>query len=138
MNGDSIPDSDHVLRHVKGRFVQEEDIDGGGFRLREGERELSFNWMEYYRNRTPDEQLELIRKTFPLKLNKKDRFAKLNVGSTKSRVSSEHPEKKVIDFIEDGYQEVPSQCLMTGDPDVYEMLADILLECILEKFPAIP
>jgi hypothetical protein len=138
MNGDSIPDSDHVLRHVKGRFVQEEDIDGGGFRLREGERELSFNWMEYYRNRTPDEQLELIRKTFPLKLNKKDRFAKLNVGSTKSRVSSEHPEKKVIDFIEDGYQEVPSHCLMTGDPDVYEMLADILLECILEKFPAIP
>jgi hypothetical protein len=137
MNGDSIPDADHVLRHVKGRFVQGEDIDGGGFRLRAGEPELSFNWMEYYRSCTPDEQLQLIRRTFPLKLNKKDRFAKLNVGFTKHHVSTAHPEKKVIDFIEDGDEEVPSHCLMTGDPDIYEMLADILLECILEKFPAI-
>ena len=53
MNGDSIPDADHVLRHVNGRLIQGEDIDGSGFRLRENEPKLSFNWMEYYRNCTP-------------------------------------------------------------------------------------
>ena len=85
------------------------------FRLREGEAELSFNWMEYYRNQTPDGQLQLIRRTFPLELKKKDKFVKLNVGFAKYHVNSEHPEKKIIDFIEDGDGEVPSHCLMTGE-----------------------
>jgi hypothetical protein len=111
MNGEPIPDPDHVLRYVKARFIQGEDIDGSGFRLRENETELSFNWMEYYRNRTADEQLQLIRKTFPLKSNKKDKFVKLNVGSAKRHVNGEHPENKTIDFIEDGDEQVPSHCL---------------------------
>jgi hypothetical protein len=138
MNGDSILDSDHVLRHVKGRFVQGEDIDGSGFRLRERETELSFNWMEYYRNETPDKQLQLIRDTFPLRLNKKDKFAKLNVGSAKHYISTEHPERKSISFIEDGDEQVPSHCLMTCNPNIDEMIGDLLADCILEKFPAIP
>ena len=111
MNGESIPDPDHVLRHVKARFVQGKDIDGSGFRLRENESELSFNWMERYRNHSADQQLQLIRKMFPLELKKKDRFAKLNVGAAKQYVVNEHPEKKVINFIEDGSEEVPSHCL---------------------------
>jgi hypothetical protein len=138
MNGEPIPDPDHVLRHVNARHVQGEDIDGGGFRLRDNEKELSFNWMEYYRNRAPDEQLKLVRDTFPLKLKKKDKFVKLNAGAAKHHVSSEHPEKKVIDFIEDGDEKVPSHCLMTGNPDIDEMIGDLLAECILEKFAAIP
>jgi hypothetical protein len=138
MNGDSIPNPDHVLRHVRGRFVQGEDIDGSGFQLRENETELSFNWMEHYRNHSPDEQLQLIRQTFPLELRKKDRFAKLNVGSAKQHVAKEHPEGRVINFIEDGSEEVPSHCLMTGQPDIDQMIGDLLAECILEKFPAIP
>jgi hypothetical protein len=137
MNGDSIPDTDHVLRHVKARFIQGEEIDGSAFRLRDNERELSFNWMEHYRNHTPDEQLQLIRDTFPLKLNRKDRFAKLNVGSAKNHVNSGHPEKKTIDFIEDEIDEkdlkIPSHCLMTGEPDIDEMIGDLLAERILEK-----
>ena len=47
MNGDSIPDTDHVLRHVNSRLLQGEDIDGSGFRIRENETNLSFGWMEY-------------------------------------------------------------------------------------------
>ena len=94
MNGQSIPNADHVLRHVNGRLIQGEDIDGSGFRLRENETNLSFNWMEYYRNHSPDEQIpQLIRDTFPLKLKKKDKFVKLNVGSAKSHVNGEHPRK---------------------------------------------
>jgi hypothetical protein len=37
MNGEAIPDADHVLRHVNGRLIQGEDVDGSGFRLRENE-----------------------------------------------------------------------------------------------------
>ena len=69
------------------------------------------NWMERYRNHSADQQLQLIRKMFPLELKKKDRFAKLNVGAAKQYVVNEHPEKKVINFIEDGSEEVPSHCL---------------------------
>jgi hypothetical protein len=139
MNGDSLPDPDHVLRHVKARFIGENgDIDGSGFRLRETETKLSFNWMEHYRNHAPDKQLQLIRDTFPLKVKKGDKFVKLNVGSAKRYVSNEHSEKKTIDFIEDGDLKVPSHCLMTGDPDIDEMIGELLVDCILEKFLAIP
>jgi hypothetical protein len=143
MNGDSIPDTDHVLRHVNGRLLQGEDIDGSGFRLRENEPNLSFGWMEYYRNHSPDEQIQLIRDTFPLRLKKKDKFAELNVGVAKRHVNSEHPEKKIIDFIEDGIFEdgiplFPSHCFMTCEPDMDAMIGDLLAECILAKFPAIP
>jgi hypothetical protein len=139
MNGDSLPDPDHVLRHIKARFIGEDgDIDGSGFQLRENETELSFNWMEHYRNHTPDEQMHLIRDTFPLELKKRDKFAKLNVGTAKGYVSNEHSEKKTINFIEDGDDKVPSHCLMTGDPDIDEMIGELLADCILEKFPAIP
>ena len=137
MKGECVPDSDHVLRHIKGRFIEGDEIDGGGFRLRETETELSFNWIEYYRTLTSDEQLQKIRDTFPLEVKKKDKFVKLNVGRAKNHVSREHPEGKVIDFIEDGDDEVPSHCLMTVVPEIDEMIGDLLVECILEVFPAI-
>ena len=35
-------------------------------------------------------------------------------------------------------KEVPSHCLMTVDSDLDEMIGDLLADCILEKFPAIP
>jgi hypothetical protein len=138
MNGEPIPDLDHVLRHVNARHIQGEDLDGSAFRLRENEAYLSFNWMEYYRNRSPDEQFQIIRDTFPLKCKKKDKFVKLNVGSAKRHVKKEHPEKKVIDFIEDGIPVVPSHCRMTCQPEMDAMIGDLLADCILERFSAIP
>jgi hypothetical protein len=65
-------------------------------------------------------------------------FMKLNVGFAKNHVSGEHPQNKVIDFIEDGDLQVPSHCLMTVEPEIDAMVGDLLAECILEKFPAIP
>jgi len=138
MKGDSIPGSDHVLRHVNARLIQGDEIDGSGFQLRKDETELSFNWMEYYRTLTAEEQIQSIRDTFPLNVKKKDKFVKLNVGHAKNHVSSEHPEQKTIDFVEDGCPKVPSHCLMRGEPDIDAMMGDLLAECILEKFPAIP
>jgi len=72
-----------------------------------------------------------------LKRKKKDKFVKLNVGFAKSHVNGEHPQKKVINFIEDGIPLVPSHCLMTCESDMNAMIGDLLAECILEKFPAI-
>ncbi len=138
MKGDSIPNSDHVLRHVNAKLIQGEDIDGGAFRLRKDETELSFNWMEYYRTLRIEEQIQSIRDTFPLKVKKKDKFVKLNVGQAKSHVSGEHPQKKTIDFIEDGCVKVPSHSVMRGEPDIDAMMGDLLADCILDKFPAIP
>lgn len=113
LNGDSIPNADHVLRHVKGRFIQNGEIDGSAFRLREGESHLSFNWMEFdfYRSRTVEEQVQLIRENFPLKLASKDQFPSLNVDAVKHHVSSEHTAGKVIDFVEDGDETNPSHCI---------------------------
>jgi hypothetical protein len=68
---------------------------------------------------------------------------KLNVGSAKSHVNKEHPEKKVIDFIEDGIIEdgipvVPSHCRMTCQPEMDAVIGDLLADCILERFSAVP
>jgi hypothetical protein len=140
VKGDSIQDAHHVLRHVKARFIQGDDVDGSAFRLRKTEQSteqsLSFNWMEYYQNQTPANQLQLIRETFPLKCKRNELFVKLNVGSAKRYVASEHSQGTTIDFFEDGDNDVPSHCLMTGRPEIDDLVGDLLVECILEKFPA--
>jgi hypothetical protein len=138
LNGEPIPDADHVLRHVKGRFIQNDQISGASFRLRENENELSFNWMEFdfYRSHSAEEQVALIRANFPLNLSPKDRFASLNVGAAKLRVLNEHPAAKVLDFIENGYVENPSHCFMTIE-ELDDMVGDLLAQCILNQFPAV-
>jgi hypothetical protein len=72
-----------------------------------------------------------------LQLKKNDKFAKLNVGFAKQHIANEHPEKKRANFIEDATLEAPSHCLMTGEPDIDAMMGELLLDCILETFPAV-
>jgi hypothetical protein len=137
LKGDPIREEDHVLRHVKARYIENGDISGGAFRLRKDETELSFNWMEFYRQQSLEEQVALVRQTFPLQVKGSELFVRLNVGQAKTCISQEHPEKKTINFIEDGDTTVPSHCLMTGSPDIDDMIGDLLVHCILERFPAI-
>lgn len=126
-----------MLRHVKSRYIENGDISGVAFTLRKDETELSFNWMEFYREHTLETQVELIRRTFPLKVKASDLFARLNVGQAKTCISQEYPEKKAINFIEDGCAEVPSHCLMTGIADIDAMIGDLLVQCVLGRFPAV-
>jgi hypothetical protein len=64
MNGDSIPDDDHVLRHVKARFIQGDEIDGSAFFLRPGETQLSFNWMNVIKTSALTSNFDLSEKRF--------------------------------------------------------------------------
>jgi hypothetical protein len=122
---------------VKGRYIEDGDISGAAFSLREGETELSFNWMEFYREHPLEEQVALIRGTFPLQVKRSELFVRLNVGHAKMHIVQEHPERKSINFIEDDDEAVPSHCLMNGSPDIDDMMGDLLVQCIFERFPAV-
>lgn len=86
----NIPNDNHVVRHCRARNVYGNDVSGGEFELRlnrpNPEDYLSVNWLEKSGKELLEEQLLVVRKQIPLTPKSKDRLARLNVGSAKSRV----------------------------------------------------
>ena len=86
----SIPNDNHVARHCRARNVHGTGVSGDEFELRldrpNPEDYLSVNWLEKSGKKLLEEQLSVVRKQIPLTPKAKDRLARLNVGSAKSRV----------------------------------------------------
>ena len=97
-----IPNDDHVARHCRHRNVDGTNVSGKEFELRlkldPPESYLSVNWMEATGKSTIDDQLVLIRKAIPLQFHRKDRIARLKVGTATQRVF-QNVGRLVIDFI---------------------------------------
>lgn len=87
MKGDPIPETDHVCRYCKPRAVENGKPLVAAFELRENERDLSVNWVEYFRLTDREQAICEIRKAFRakgFKIKASGRFAVLNVGEIKS------------------------------------------------------
>ena len=143
MTGDELPDSDHVVRYVKPSNVQNGIVNAEEFVG--GSNGVSVNWLEYFQERSTDEQLGEVRRCIQLTIRPNGRFARLNVGDTKGRVSGA---SRNLDFLHDPqaarppFEPDPSHGLIAGLPaeDSPEamLVADMISECILELHPAIP
>ncbi len=82
MEGDQLPDADHVVRYVKPSFMLNGKVTGDAFELRYNESSLSVNWLESIDDVDNNSRLKQLRSRFRLKLRKNGRFAQLNVGDT--------------------------------------------------------
>lgn len=77
MEAEDLPDDAHVVRYVKPRMLLEDGrVDGSEFRLRPNESGLSVHWLECFRDRSKDEQLNEVR-----------RLSRLNVKTTARKVT---------------------------------------------------
>ncbi len=141
MTGDELPDADHVVRYVRPSSVQNGIVNAAEFVLvKDG---VSVNWLEYFQEKTTEEQLSGVRRLVQLTIRPNGRFARLNVGGTKKSLFGRG---RHLSFIHDPqkarppHKADPSHSLIRGLPpeDSPEamLVADMITECILELHPA--
>ncbi len=142
MKDDPLPDADHVVRYVRSGLIDGEEVAGGAFLRRNGERACSINWLDYFRDQSKERQVREVRRLIRLEIRPNGRLAELHVGRTKQHVADH---LTPLDFVEDplaadlgnGYRENPSHALIKGLPDpeqnseFSEMIGDMIAECVI-------
>jgi hypothetical protein len=93
MDGDPIPESDHVARYVRPSKYVNKVLDWSALLPREQDNgEASYNWLEYLGNGTVKELIALLKASLTtLTISKNGTFAALNVGRTISGMKSAQP-----------------------------------------------
>ena len=133
MKGDKLCDEHHVVHYVKPKNVLDTgDIDGSQFILRKRDRNgLSVNWLECFLNCKKLDQIDKIKHSINMSIEKKSCFAEFNVGETKLHMIDKC---KNIDFIHDPTTD-PSHSLLVGLPHPENSpesakIGDMLAECV--------
>jgi len=147
-DGASIPDSDHVLRYIRPRQVENGVVNGEAFLTRPGEDAPSVNWLEWF-DPPIENQVEGVRTVTRLTYAKTGQLARLNIGQTKHYVRENDPNGLSLSFVhaplrrEEPYPADPSHALVRGVPvqDTPEavLVKDLIANCILKPlYPAVP
>ncbi len=147
MNGNDLPENDHIVRYVKPRNVEDGRVSIAEFRLREDrpdEKGVSVNWLEYYQNLSKEEQLAEIRRVSRLKLRENGGFAELNVGRIKDFLAEELPGLRVVHTPLDAEEEFPADPshseitgLPSGNSEQADLIAGMIAKCVCDFHPAI-
>ena len=70
MNGENLPGNDNVVRYgITSSKIINGKVDGTAFRLRNGESNLSVNWLEYFKSLSKTQQLAEVCQVVQLQLN---------------------------------------------------------------------
>ena len=88
--GAPIPESDHILRYIRPRHVQNGVVNGEGFLARPGEEAPSVNWLEWF-DPPMENQVAGVRSATRLTYAKTGQLARLNVGHTALYVRENDP-----------------------------------------------
>ena len=145
ISGDSLPDSDHVLRYIRRKYFDRTAnmIDGNAFLSRPAEHGgPSFNWMEAFEGDVEDRR-EAIKRLRRIRYERNGRLAQLNVGRTKAYAAMQ-----AIDFRHDPlaanetYAAYPAHAYLAGVPEIDspegEAIGDLICQCVEQVFPVEP
>lgn len=150
MKGDSLPNSDHVVRHCEKKFLYDnESVSAGNFLPRKDgsgkviEEYLSVGWLEHYATGDRETQLAALRKVMHpniRKFHKKDKLALLNVGNAINMVQMGTRNSQVIRILHEPSKvvgkedEAHSGIFDTGADET--RIAELLVEAVNEVVPA--
>ena len=95
MTGKALPDEDHVVRYVRPTLIDNGVISGGAFCLRPNETGLSVYWLEVFGG-DKNYQINQVRESCNLNLAKSGKFAEINIGITKRRITENSNLPQVI------------------------------------------
>ena len=134
MRGDPLPDQDHISSYCAPKTAPDGQPTGASFMLRQDQKFLSVNWMEYFGDIDIDAQINKIREYIELSLAASGLFAVLNVGEIIDQVQRNSERQLAV-----LYEPTP------GDPShsgVYgyryedDLVADLIAEFVLITYPA--
>ena len=135
MDGESIPDSDHVARYVSPSKYVNKMLDWSALLPRAQDNgEASYNWLEHFGNGTFQELIVRLKASITkLTISKNGTFAVLNVGRTISQMSSASEPSIQLRFIHTPRPGIDSHASMFGLDHLNES-AGVLLNALCETF----
>lgn len=139
MKGQAIPGSDHVARHCKASTVEGDKIMAAAFMLRQGEEFLSVNWLEELKCPDRSSEIRALRDLYTRKMTRVGvgaRIAILNVGALRTKVESESPDNRLLRVIHEPELNDPSHAGIYDIPYDDDIVAELIAEAVLDKYPA--
>ncbi len=137
MDGDPIPECDHVARYVSPAKYVNKVLDWSALLPRARDNgEASYNWLQHLGSGTVQELIVRLKASLTtLTIKKNGTFAALKVGHTISRMSSAFEPGIQLRFIHTPQPEIDSHASMFGLDHLNES-AGALLNDLCETFPA--
>lgn len=138
MKDDRIPDQDHVARFCRPKHAPDGQIQATAFKLREGEKSLSVNWLEFFKCPSRDKEIDELRRTYSstFSVGAKAKIAVLTVGEVKQKVLTESPDSRKLDVLHDPIQEDPSHSGIYNYRFDDEAIPELILQTLNESYPA--
>lgn len=137
MKGDQVPKSNHVSRYCGGSHVQNGQVDGSAFMLRETDDYLSVNWLEHLAKGDRGRQIRNLRHTLEakgLRLGKSALLAVLKVGEAIDHV--QEAVERILDVLHEPESDDHSHSGIFGYNAEDDIIADLLAETVNETYPA--
>lgn len=139
MNGEKIPDQNHIARFVRPMQAPDGQIQATAFMLRPTEKGLSVNWLEFLNCSSRDKEISEIReiysKTF-LTVGARAKIAVLNVGEVREKVLTESSDYRNLEVIHDPLQNDPSHSEIHKLKQDDELIAELILQTVRETYQA--
>ncbi len=136
MTGSELPDDTFVVRYAKPSLINDDRVNGAVFLLRSVDNGLSINWLNFFENCNKEQQLDKVRESSQIKLNKNGRLAELNVGTTKKKLVGE---LESISFKHQPFDDDPSHSevigLPLGETPEAELIGDMIAQTVTAVYP---
>lgn len=137
----AVPNSDHVARYCPPARIDHGELQASAFRLRrdKNEKDLSVNWLEALHPSDRAKQIGLLQQTFAGKMARISagaEFALLNVGGLLKNVADGCPQCPALKVLHLPEPKDPSHSGIFGIERDDQLVAELLLEAVLNRYPA--
>lgn len=139
MKGDNIPNQDHISRLCFRKYITDGEIQAGAFMLKSIEESLSVNWLEYLNCPDRISEIDELRNIIAGKLTVKrgEQIAVLNVGEVCDKVQNESPDKRNLEVLHNPRELDESHSEVKNLKHDDELIAELILQAVRERYPAI-
>lgn len=138
MKGDRITDNNHIGRYCKPSQIVEGEIQATAFLLRQNEHGLSVNWLEFLNCTNRESEIRVLRTIYSKKISVKEtaKIAIIQVGQMCNKVRMESHDRRNLSVVHaPSFDDESHSEIYNLRPD-NELIAELILETILESYPA--
>lgn len=139
VQGDTIPDTDHVARYCPPRTLNEAGTPtGSAFRVKTDEPFLSVDWLEHTSGTDMAGRVSAVRLALAttLKFAKNAKLAVLNVGEIRDSVTRKSPDARCLRVAHEPDEKNPHHAGIHNLEASDDIIADLIAEVVRECYPA--
>ena len=138
MKGDKIPDQNHVARFCRPWQAPDGHVEATAFMARSDESSMSVNWLEFLKCSNREKEIAELRNIYSAKFSvgSRAKIAIVNVGEVREKVLMESPDSRKLEVLHDPLENDPSHSGIYNLRNDDELIAELILETIVETYPA--